>query len=276
MKIVKKIFTGLLTIILIDLIVLLVLNMSLKDFIVKEILINSISTNNELLNVDSSNIENPIIANNEVIKEVLQDEQIQEDLGDFLDDFIKNLSDDDIESLSTEEMQEEIITYVKEHKDELSEKTGVEITDEMIDKSNEMLEDVDTEKALKQEINNYKKNLTKEEKFAIKVFDFVNSVKLRMILIISIILDIILIAIIQRSTYKWIKNLSYSMTIAGLSIIVLAMSLRYVISTMTMVVINIKSITTLGIILLAFGIIIQIVYRLMIKYYIKENKYEVS
>lgn len=276
MKIVKKIFTGLLTIILIDLIVLLVLNMSLKDFIVKEILINSISTNNELLNVDSSNIENPIIANNEVIKEVLQDEQIQEDLGDFLDDFIKNLSDDDIESLSTEEMQEEIITYVKEHKDELSEKTGVEITDEMIDKSNEMLEDVDTEKALKQEINNYKKNLTKEEKFAIKVFDFVNSVKLRMILIISIILDIILIAIIQRSTYKWIKNLSYSMTIAGLSIIVLAMSLRYVISTMTMVVINIKSITTLGIILLAFGIIIQIVYRLMIKYYIKENKYEIS
>ena len=264
MKIVKKIFTGLLTIILIDLIVLLVLNMSLKDFIVKEILINSISTNNELLNVDSSNIENPIIANNEVIKEVLQDEQIQEDLGDFLDDFIKNLSDDDIESLSTEEMQEEIITYVKEHKDELSEKTGVEITDEMIDKSNEMLEDVDTEKALKQEINNYKKNLTKEEKFAIKVFDFVNSVKLRMILIISIILD------------KWIKNLSYSMTIAGLSIIVLAMSLRYVISTMTMVVINIKSITTLGIILLAFGIIIQIVYRLMIKYYIKENKYEIS
>ena len=276
MKIVKKIFTGLLTIILIDLIVLLVLNMSLKDFIVKEILINSISTNNELLNVDSSNIENPIIANNEVIKEVLQDEQIQEDLGDFLDDFIKNLSDDDIESLSTEEMQEEIITYVKEHKDELSEKTGVEITDEMIDKSNEMLEDVETEKALKQEINNYKKNLTKEEKFAIKVFDFVNSVKLRMILIISIILDIILIAIIQRSTYKWIKNLSYSMTIAGLSIIVLAMSLRYVISTMTMVVINIKSITTLGIILLAFGIIIQIVYRLMIKYYIKENKYEIS
>ena len=276
MKIVKKIFTGLLTIILIDLIVLLVLNMSLKDFIVKEILINSISTNNELLNVDSSNIENPIIANNEVIKEVLQDEQIQEDLGDFLDDFIKNLSDDDIESLSTEEMQEEIITYVKEHKDELSEKTGVEITDEMIDKSNEMLEDVDTEKALKQEINNYKKNLTKEEKFAIKVFDFVNSVKLRMILIISIILDIILITIIQRSTYKWIKNLSYSMTIAGLSIIVLTMSLRYVISTMTMVVINIKSITTLGIILLAFGIIIQIVYRLMIKYYIKENKYEIS
>ena len=276
MKIVKKIFTGLLTIILIDLIVLLVLNMSLKDFIVKEILINSISTNNELLNVDSSNIENPIIANNEVIKEVLQDEQIQEDLGDFLDDFIKNLSDDDIESLSTEEMQEEIITYVKEHKDELSEKTGVEITDEMIDKSNEMLEDVDTEKALKQEINNYKNNLTKEEIFAIKVLDFINSEKLRIILIISIILDIILTALIQKSTYKWIKNLSYAMTISGLSIIALAMSLRYVISTMTMVVINIKSITTLGIILLAFGIIIQIVYRLMIKYYIKENEYEVS
>ena len=66
------------------------------------------------------------------------------------------------------------------------------------------------------------------------------------------------------------------MTISGLSIIVLAVSIRYLISTTTMIVIKIKSITTLGIIVLAVGIAIQIIYRLIIKYYTKEIKNEIS
>ena len=276
MKIVKKVFTGLLTIILIDLLFLLILNISIKNFIIKEVLINSISTNNELVKVDNFNNDNPIITNNEVVQEILKDEQNQEYLSEFIDDYIQNLSDDDLETLNTEKIQNKIIIYIRNHKEELSEKTGVEITDEMIDKTNEILSNVDTQKALNQEINNYKNNMTKEEKFAIRAFEFVSSEKLRIILIISIILDLILIALIQKSTYKWIKNLSYAMTISGLSIIVLAVSIRYLISTTTMIVIKIKSITTLGIIVLAVGIAIQIIYRLIIKYYTKEIKNEIS
>ena len=275
MRIIKKVFIGFLTIILIDLIVLLILNLSLKKFIINDILIESIKSNNGIINVENNN-EIPIIANNEIIQEVLNDELMKEDISDFIDEFIKSLSDEDIENIPTSELQQKVIDYVKNNKEELSEKTGVEITNEMIDKSVEQLNDVDTQKSINQQINNYKNNLTKEEKIALKIFEFVNSKKFRLILIVSIISDILLIALLHKSTYKWIKNLSYAMAISGLSIVILAISIKYIISSMTMVIINTKSLITLGIITIIFGLIIQIIYRIMTKYYIKEKKNEVS
>lgn len=282
MKIIKKILIGLLSIILIDLIVLLILNVSLKNFIIKDIVIESIKSDNQTISVNSNenlsnnNTEVPIITNNKVVQEILEDEDMQEYLSDFIDDLIENMSEDEVENINTEELQQKATDYLKKHKEELSEKAGIEITDEMIDKSNEMLNDVDVQKSIDQQISNYKNNLTKEEKIALKVFNFINSKKLRIILIISILLDILIIALLQKSVYKWIKILSYTMSMSGLSILILAMSIKYLISKITNVIINTESILTLGIITLIFGIIILIVYKLMTKHYIKENEYEVS
>ena len=153
MRIIKKVFIGFLTIILIDLIVLLILNLSLKKFIINDILIESIKSNNGIINVENNN-EIPIIANNEIIQEVLNDELMKEDISDFIDEFIKSLSDEDIEKIPTSELQQKVIDYVKNNKEELSKKTGVEITNEMIDKSVEQLNDVDTQKSINQQINN--------------------------------------------------------------------------------------------------------------------------
>lgn len=283
MKIIKKILIGLLNIILIDLIVLLIINLSLKSFIIKDIVIESVKSDNQLININNNgNVpennteEEPIITNNKVIQEILEDEEMQEYLSDFIDDLVENMSEEEMENISTEEIQKKVTEYLKKHKEELSEKTGVEITDEMIDKSNEMLSDVDVQKSIDQQISNYKDNLTKEEKMALRVFNFINSVKLRLIIIISILLDILIIALLQKSIYKWIKNLSYAMFISGLSIVILITSIKYFVSRITNVVINTESILTLGIITLVFGIIILIVYKIMTKHYIKENKYEVS
>ena len=283
MKIIKKILIGLLNIILIDLIVLLIINLSLKSFIIKDIVIESVKSDNQLININNNgNVpennteEEPIITNNKVIQEILEDEEMQEYLSDFIDDLVENMSEEEMENISTEELQKKVTEYLKKHKEELSEKTGVEITDEMIDESNEMLSDVDVQKSIDQQISNYKNNLTKEEKIALKAFNFINSEKLRLIIIISILLDILIIALLQKSIYKWIKNLSYAMFISGLSIVILITSIKYFVSRITNVVINTESILTLGIITLVFGIIILIVYKIMTKHYIKENEYEVS
>lgn len=283
MKIIKKILIGLLNIILIDLIVLLIINLSLKSFIIKDIVIESVKSDNQLININNNgNVpennteEELIITNNKVIQEILEDEEMQEYLSDFIDDLVENMSEEETENISTEEIQKKVTEYLKKHKEELSEKTGVEISDEMIDKSNEMLSDVDVQKSIDQQISNYKNNLTKEEKIALKAFNFINSEKLRLIIIISILLDILIIALLQKSIYKWIKNLSYAMFISGLSIVILITSIKYFVSRITNVVINTESILTLGIITLVFGIIILIVYKIMTKHYIKENEYEVS
>ena len=275
MKIIKKIIIALLSILLIDLIIILVLNCTIKKLLVDELLIESFKQNNPLISENVSN-NSPFIINNKVLEETLQDDEVKEILGKFIDDVISNISKEEQENINIEELEKKVIEYTKEHKKELEEKTGVEITDEMINEASKLLNDGDVKKSFEQEINNYKNNITKEEKMALKFYNFITSKDLRTIIIILIIVNILLIAILQKSIYKWIKNLSRAMYISGLSIVILGLAIKYLISTLTLLVINPKEIFIIGISLIVFGLLINIVYRIMEKYYIKENKHEIS
>lgn len=275
MKIIKKIIIALLSILLIDLIIILVLNCTIKKLLVDELLIESFKQNNPLISENVSN-NSPFIINNKVLEETLQDDEVKEILGKFIDDVISNISKEEQENINIEELEKKVIEYTKEHKKELEEKTGVEITDEMINEASKLLNDGDVKKSFEQEINNYKNNITKEEKMALKFYNFITSKDLRTIIIILIIVNILLIALLQKSIYKWIKNLSRAMYISGLSIVILGLAIKYLISTLTLLVINPKEIFIIGISLIVFGLLINIVYRIMEKYYIKENKHEIS
>lgn len=275
MKIIKKIIIALLNILLIDLIIILVLNCTIKKLLVDELLIESFKQNNPLIseNVTSNS---PFIINNKVLEKTLEDEEVKEMLSEFIDDVISNISKEEQDNINIEELEKKVIEYTKEHKKELEEKTGVEITDEMINEASKLLNDGDVKKSFEQEINNYKNNITKEEKMALKFYNFITSKDLRTIIIILIIVNILLIALLQKSIYKWIKNLSRAMYISGLSIVILGLAIKYLISTLTLLVINPKEIFIIGISLIVFGLLINIVYRIMEKYYIKENKYDIS
>ena len=249
----------------------------MKDFLYNDLLTSALKSNTTVISTDSIERDAPpIIANKEIISEAIQDEEIKESLDEFIDELISNLTEEEIENLDVEQLEEKVIEYVKNNKEKISEKTGIEITDEMIDESKQLIDEGDTKNAIEQEINNYKNSLTDEEKLALKVFNIIDSKKLRIILIIVIIVDLLLIALLQKSAYKWIKNLSHAMFMSGLSVIILSMSIKYLIANLTMIVVNPKNILTVGITTMIFGIIISIVYKLMTKYYIKENQNEVS
>lgn len=275
MKIIKKIIIALLNILLIDLIIILVLNCTIKKLLVDELLIESFKQNNPLISENVSN-NSPFIINNKVLEKTLEDEEVKEMLSEFIDDVINSISKEEQENINIEELEKKVIEYTKEHRKELEDKTGVEITDEMINEASKLLDDGDVKKSFEQEINNYKNNITKEEKMALKFYNFITSKDLRTIIIILIIVNILLIAILQKSIYKWIKNLSRAMYISGLSIVILGLAIKYLISTLTLLVINPKEIFIIGISLIVFGLLINIVYRIMEKYYIKENKYDIS
>ena len=249
----------------------------MKDFLYNDLLTSALKSNTTVISTDSIERDAPpIIANKEIISEAIQDEEIKESLDEFIDELISSLTEEEIENLDVEQLEEKVIEYVKNNKEKISEKTGIEITDEMIDESKQLIDEGDTKKAIEQEINNYKNSLTDEEKLALKVFNIIDSKKLRIILIIAIIVDLLLIALLQKSAYKWIKNLSHAMFMSGLSVIILSISIKYLIANLTMIVVNPKNILTVGITTMIFGIIISIVYKLMTKYYIKENQNEVS
>lgn len=276
MKIIRKLITGLLDLILIDLIVILVLNCSLKTFLIDDLLIESFKSDSTLIKGESNSKSTPFGIDSEVLEETLEDEEVKELLNDFIEDIINSMSEDESENIDIDELEKKVIEYTKNNKEEIKEKTGVEITDEMIDEASKKLNEGDLEKAINQELTNYKKNMSKEEKIALKFYNIVTSEKLRMIIIVSIIINILLIALIQWSIYKWIRNLSRTMIVSGLSLIILSLGIKYLISTLTLLVIIPKDILTIGIIIMVFGIIINIVYRLMTKYYIKENANEIS
>ena len=66
------------------------------------------------------------------------------------------------------------------------------------------------------------------------------------------------------------------MILAGISVIIITLAIKYLVASLTLISIVPETIKTIGIITMVFGIILYILYKLMIKFYIKENKNEVS
>ena len=276
MRVIKKIIIGILDFILIDLIILLVLNCTLKTFLIEDLLVESFKSDSNIIKGDESSNTTPFGIDSEIFEETLEDEEVKELLNGFIEDIINTMSDENMENIDMDELERKVIEYTKENKEAIQEKTGVEITDEMIDEASKRIDEGDIERAVNQELTNYKNNMTKEEKMAIKAYSIVTSEDFRLVILASILVNILLIALVQKSLYKWIRNVSHAMIISGLSLVTLAYGIKYLITTLTLLVIIPKDILTIGVILLVFGIIINTVYRLMTKYYIKEKKNEIS
>lgn len=287
MKIIKKILTFLLTFILTGLISLLIISFTLKDVILNDILYESFKTTIIGKNYKEGNIilddiitEDGVITDNDFVNEILESKEIKDMVNRYLDKIINTMADENIslDELNEYDIEQDMIKYIKENKEILSQKTGIEITDEMVDKASEKLDERDTKKVIKQTVENTRRNLSPQEKSLLKLYNFITSTNLKIILVISIIIDLLLIAVIKKSLFKWIKNLSQSMTIAGTLTILISMALEIIISKILKVQENIKleSMSNLSIIILISGIILYIVYKIIDRLLIKEKKNEVS
>lgn len=282
MKILRTIISVFLSLILTNLIILLILNCTLKSFLIEDILIGGLTSSKEKIGADDiTNLENKndnisLLQNNELINEVMEDKEIKRMVNEFISEIMINIAEDDKKDVNIDDIEKQMIEYIKKNKSELSSKIGYDITDEMIDETTEIIDSVDTKNAINQSVENIRNNMTKEEITAIKIFNIIVSSKIRLIIIGLILLDIILIAAIQKSTYKWIKNLAVSMIMAGISIVIMTLAIKYLISSLTLIKIVPESIQTIGIIILTFGVILYILYKVMVKFYIKEKENEIS
>lgn len=264
MEILKKILVALLSIILVNLIVLLIINCTIKKTIINDIVLETIKNNStNILMTNPKDKDESVLSNNDIVQEVIQSQEINELLNEYLDEMLSTLSDEkDIEELDTQKIQEDIIDYIKNNKEQLSEKIGVEITDEMIENAKDYSTEQDTSSAIKQYINNQKNNMSDQEKNILKMYKVIASTKLRIVIIISIIITIILIALIQKSLTNWIKNTSIALVISGLSAIIMSLILKLLIEGIMKTAIRTSTMMTIGIIVLIFGIIMYILYKI--------------
>ena len=286
MKLFKKIIRGLLIFILLDLLMLLVISSTMKKTIVKEIMVGTMKNadtsvfvkeiTNAPNNSNTSNNEINEALNNEVVSEILQSEEVQEMLTDYMDEFLKDISGEGDANVDTVALEKDIMEYIKDNRETLSEKTGVEITDEMIDEASEKVNSYDNQQYLNQTINNIKNNVTPQEKKAIKTFNYIISPKLRYLIIGLIVLNITLIMIIDKSLYKWIKTVSKAVSLTGISTLILSFGTTYIISKITNISINVKTLNIIGISMIISGIIVLIIYKVIERKYKKEQKNEIS
>ena len=145
--------------------------------------------------------------------------------GNYIDDFSSYmndaLEDSDIEDLWGQ-LQEEfgedggaIQEFIDQNKNKLEEITGIDFNTETIEKITEALENKDYGELFGELIESQEKKLTPGQRFGLKFLKFIVQSGTRGILIICIIVNLVLIALVQFSFYKWIKALAWATILGG-------------------------------------------------------------
>lgn len=281
MKVIKKILIALLVLVLIDIIFALAISFNLKKVlingVIKETIIESIVPRQK-------NTENNIITEEQIkeitddprIQEILNSPEVQDLLEKYLDTTVEGLID--INNIDEVALEQDMVEFLKDNREVLEEKAGKEITDEMIDNAYQQMEGRDMSRAYMQSLENASKNMTTTEKNVLKGYKFLVSKKFRIILFVVMIIDLLLIALLQKSFYKWIKTLGKSMIVSGVGVLISSyISKLIVMGVASFSNFDISSLITTGVIITGSGIAIVIIYKIVLKILKKkDDKDEIS
>lgn len=273
MKILKTIAVVLLNLILFNLLMVFAISLNLesmvKDDILKEII------KEEFLNDEIKSNSSEITTDNEKINELLERPETQEIVDKYLDITIDSLTDEN--KVSEVEIEKDMINFLKENKELVKEKLDVEVTDEMINSVEKELENKELSTVFKKSLTNAKETMPKEAKLILQAYNYLISLKFKLIIALFILIDILLIALLQSSVYKWLSSLGGSAVISGIGLLIMSLIVKIVVTSFSNFKgFNLNSLTTTGFILIAIGIILIIVKKLLEKKSVKEDVHEVS
>lgn len=280
MKWVKKIVLGILSFLLMDFIILLVLSIHLKDILVDGIMKETI-----ISQVAKSNVnDNRYVITEETINQITDDEKIRELLGTkevedlmnkYLDLTIDSLIDED--QIDQIELEEDIIEYLRDNKETLEKIVGQEITEEAIIQTENEIREKDWDVSYKQNLKNAGSQLSTQEVTLLKGYRTVVSKPFQIILISLVIIDLLLIAFVQKSWYQWIKTFGSSLTSSGISLIVMSIVFQIVLQRAARISqIMIYSLLKSSLIILGCGIVIVFVYQFFEKKVKRSDNHDLS
>ena len=234
----KKIIIYITNIFIFILFLILTVSLTIKDITIDTVHKTTISTNIK----ENIKKEYPEI-------EQIEDKEIKNVISKYIDVIARN------EDITITDEVENIL-----NKYNISEEQKDEIISKVNEKNDEIIETVKKEYVP-----------SEREKFMLSVYKFLDSNILRVIIIILIFLFFILIVSLQKSLYKWMKEIGSDLIIVGLSIIFI---LPNVITKINKTSLDISSIINLGKLYLIIGIVLIITF--LIIYYIKKRKLALS
>lgn len=269
----RKFLIGLLTFILINAIGLLIISFTLKTILVNGIIKEAIAYQIDLPIFETSNYQyrNNIntdeninkITSDERVKELLKSDEVTELIDKYMDIIIDSYIDD--ENLNKIDIEKDMIEYIENNKEKLEKISGQEITQETIDKTKEEIKEMDINKKVKESIKETRKNMPKETVKVLKGYKTFISLKFRLILIGISILCLVLIALLQKSVYKWIKTFAISLTTNGIFAILISGIVYVIVRSITNVNFNTSILAIVGIIISLIGVTTQIIYNILTK-----------
>lgn len=274
-KIIKVFLSFIIVLLMLFLTISFNLNKVIVDGVIKEIIITKISAKK----VNNPNISEDVIntlplpnylKDSEDINKLLEDERVQEIINKYIDITLDNLTSEEIKNI---DIESDIINYINENKELIKEITGKEVTNEMIEDTKKVIEESNLNETIEETIVSTKESISTEEKIVLKGYKEIISTKTRIITISLILLCLLLIALIDKSFYKWIKTGSICTIISGILVLLMGFILKIIVtSILPLPSFNVSYLYKSGLIQLIIGSIILIIYIILNKILIKKGE----
>ena len=274
-KIIKVFLSFVIVLLMLFLTISFNLNKVIVDGVIKEIIITKVIPKK----VNNPNISEEVIntlplpdylKNSEDINKLLEDQRVQEIINKYIDITLDNLTSEEIKNI---DIESDIINYINENKELIKEITGKEVTPEMIEDTKKVIEESNLNEAIEETIESTKESISTEEKIVLKGYKEIISTKTRIIVIGLIALCLLLIAIIDKSFYKWIKTGSICTIISGILVLLMGFILKLIVtSILPLPSFNVSYLYNSGLIQLIIGIVILIIYIVLNKVLVKKGE----
>lgn len=274
-KIIKVFLSFIIVLLMLFLTISFNLNKVIVDGVIKEIIITKISAKK----VNNPNISEDVIntlplpdylKDSEDINKLLEDERVQEIINKYIDITLDNLTSEEIKNI---DIESDIINYINENKELIKEITGKEVTPEMIEDTKKLIEESNLNETIEETIVSTKESISTEEKIVLKGYKEIISTKTRIITISLILLCLLLIALIDKSFYKWIKIGSICTIISGILVLLMGFILKIIVtSILPLPSFNVSYLYKSGLIQLIIGSIILIIYIVLNKILVKKGE----
>ena len=274
-KIIKVFLSFVIVLLMLFLTISFNLNKVIVDGVIKEIIITKVIPKK----VNNPNVSEDIIntlplpdylKDSEDINKLLEDERVQEIINKYIDITLDNLTSEEIKNI---DIESDIINYINENKELIKEITGKEVTPEMIEDTKKVIEESNLNEAIEETIESTKESISTEEKIVLKGYKEIISTKTRIIVIGLIALCLLLIAIIEKSFYKWIKTGSICTIISGILVLLMGFILKLIVtSILPLPSFNVSYLYKSGLIQLIIGIVILIIYIVLNKVLVKKGE----
>ena len=274
-KIIKVFLSFVIVLLMLFLTISFNLNKVIVDGVIKEIIITKVIPKK----VNNPNVSEDIIntlplpdylKDSEDINKLLEDERVQEIINKYIDITLDNLTSEEIKNI---DIESDIINYINENKELIKEITGKEVTPEMIEDTKKVIEESNLNEAIEDTIESTKESISTEEKIVLKGYKEIISTKTRIIVIGLIALCLLLIAIIDKSFYKWIKTGSICTIISGILVLLMGFILKLIVtSILPLPSFNVSYLYKSGLIQLIIGIVILLIYIVLNKVLVKKGE----